>query len=89
MSIAALSRPECRGALTALVDRVGTVGLAQVFWEEHSWANTRIVQGKEISTGRVPDFGRQCSALLRSRSSDSFRHFAINRRDETPNAGIA
>ena len=45
MSIAALLRPECRGALTALVDLVGAVGLAQVFWEGHSWSNKRIMPG--------------------------------------------
>jgi hypothetical protein len=31
--------------LAALVDLVGTIGPAQVFWEEHSWANKRILPG--------------------------------------------
>ena len=45
MSIQALLRPECHDALAALVDIVGTIGPAQVFWEEHSWANKRILPG--------------------------------------------
>ena len=45
MLIQALLRPECHDALAALVDLVGTIGPAQVFWEEHQWANKRILPG--------------------------------------------
>ena len=45
MSIQALLRPEFHDALAALVDLVGTIGPAQVFWEEHSWSNKCILPG--------------------------------------------
>ena len=40
-----LLRPECRSALKTLVELVGLVGPSQVFWEEHCWANKRIMPG--------------------------------------------
>ncbi len=41
MSLIALLRPYCGAELKALVDLVVIVGPAQVFGEEHSWANKR------------------------------------------------
>ena len=42
-SLTNLLRPECRSALKILVELVGLVGPSQVFWEEHCWANKRIL----------------------------------------------
>ena len=34
---------ECHDAVHAMVELLGTVSLAQVFWEEHAWATKRIM----------------------------------------------
>ena len=45
LALTSLLRPECRMALQCLVELVGRVGPSQVFREEPSWANKRIMPG--------------------------------------------
>ena len=50
-SLLALLRPGCHDAVHAMVELLGTVGPAQVFWEEQAWSNKRSVPGYVARSG--------------------------------------
>ena len=89
MSIQALLRPECHDALAALVDLVGTIRPAQVFWEEHNWANKRILPGYRNQYRSGKELWQGALRVTTNSFTLFAKPYANNRRSAWLNSGDA